>query len=179
MVAQRLIAGLSNQEHQRKILAEAPTLVSLADKVNRLHMLETTEQSVSMLQTPASQAAFHRSSYKQGKSSSEQSSDTVVQTKCRWCGRTAHPAGKSMDRINCPAKNKECNKCHKKGHFEDVCEKSRTDAVTAQQPTTEQSQNNVVGDSTLATVPSAASVSFSFGVQQEDFRPGRKRTGKT
>ena len=174
MVAQRLVAGLSNQEHQRKILAEAPTLVSLSDKVARLHMLETTEQSVTLLHKPSpSEAAFQRSGYKQGKTSSDDDAHSQPRPTCKWCGRTSHPAGKSMDRANYPAKLKEYNRCHKKGHFADVCVKSRTDAAGDQQ----QPPNDVVGDQPLAAVPSAASMSFSFGAQ--DFRPGRKRNEET
>ena len=171
MVAQRLIAGLCNQEHQRKVLAEAPSLVTLSDKVNRLHMLETTEESVSMLHKspppPSSEAAIGRSVYKQGKSGPN------VVTKCRWCGRTAHPQGKSMDRANCPAKNKECNNCHKTGHFGDVCEKARTDSADTNQPQPVVTDS----DSSLTSIPSAASVSFSFGAQ--DFRLGRKPNDHT
>ena len=63
MVAKRLVEGLSYQEHQRN-LAEASALVTLSDKVNRLHMLETTEESVTMLH----KVSFHRSSYKREKS---------------------------------------------------------------------------------------------------------------
>jgi hypothetical protein len=94
MVAQRLVAGLSNQEHQRKVLAEAPTLVTLSDKVNRLHMLETTEESVTMLhKAPPSEATFQRSTYKKGKSG-ETDVAAANEIKCRWCGRTSHPGGK-------------------------------------------------------------------------------------
>ena len=34
MVAQHLVAGLRNQEHQRKVLAEESALITLSDKVN-------------------------------------------------------------------------------------------------------------------------------------------------
>ena len=66
MVAQRLVAGLSNPDHQRKVLSEAATLRTLADKINRLQILETTEESATVLhQTqPASVAAAQSSSYK-------------------------------------------------------------------------------------------------------------------
>ena len=49
MVVQRLIAGLRNIDHQRKILAEAGTLTTLDAKVKRLQLLETTEESAGML----------------------------------------------------------------------------------------------------------------------------------
>ena len=49
MVAQRLVAGLRNVDHQRKILAEASTLTSLDAKIKRLQLLETTEESAGIL----------------------------------------------------------------------------------------------------------------------------------
>ena len=71
MVSQRLIAGLRNQEHQRRILAEAPDLPTLAEKIARLQVLETTEESVSLLHNkpppPPSQANVVRSAYKKKK----------------------------------------------------------------------------------------------------------------
>ena len=68
MVAQRLVAGLCNLEHQRKILADAATLTTLDSKVKRLQLLETTEQSAELLHQSSkfkpSEAAAQRSQYK-------------------------------------------------------------------------------------------------------------------
>ena len=66
-VAQRLVAGLRNQEHQRKLLSEAATLITLEQKINRLQVLEMTEESASTLNTPppppSSEGAAARSHY--------------------------------------------------------------------------------------------------------------------
>lgn len=162
MVSQRLMAGLANHEHQRKILAEAPTLTTLDEKVARLQMLETTEESVTFLnKPPPSEAAIQRSTYKQGKDQRGPSNrNEDVATKCRWCGRTSHPEGKPMDRVNCPAYKKECNKCHTKGHFGVVCEKSRNDVAQSNQQNRD-SDNQLP----LESLPSEASVSFAFSAQ--------------
>ena len=53
MVALRLLAGLRNQEHKTKLLSEAATLVTLDDKVKRLQVLESTEESATLLHNPA------------------------------------------------------------------------------------------------------------------------------
>ena len=71
MIATRLVSGLRNQEHKRKILAEAATLTTLDAKIKRLQVLETTDQSTSALQptTPTpSESAAAKSQYKKGKS---------------------------------------------------------------------------------------------------------------
>ena len=185
MVAQRLVAGLSNQEHQRKVLAEASALVTLSDKVNRLHMLETTEESVTMLHkpppseasfhrpTPPSEASFHRSTYKKGKSGQKKFS-TAIEGKCRWCGRTTHPGGKSMDRVNCPAKDANCSNCRRFGHFKEVCEQSKNAAADSDQ---QQCSPAIIEQTLPPLLPSTSSVSFSFGTQ--DFHQGQKHAENT
>ena len=50
MVSQRLIAGLSNQEHQRRVLSEVTTLITLQQKVEPQCVLETTNESTLVLQ---------------------------------------------------------------------------------------------------------------------------------
>lgn len=178
-VAQRLVAGLRNQEHQRKVLSEAATLTTLEQKIGRLQILESTEESVSTLHkpspTPPSQATPARSQYRQTKSQTIASggSEGTTAPKCKWCGRTSHPNGKPLDQPNCPAKEKECYKCKRKGHLRQVCEtfsETPAAAATSGNATTE----------TLEPLTSGASVSFSFSAQQEqqDFRETRKPTAK-
>ena len=45
--------------------------------------------------------------------------------RCRWCGRS-----RLCRRSECPARDRYCNKCHIKGHFEKVCrqEESKSDS---------------------------------------------------
>ena len=91
-----------------------------------------------------------------------------VTANCKWCGRSSHPGVKTMDRFNCPAYKKECHKCHIKGHFGVVCEKSRTDAAHL--------DGNLV-EQPLEPLPSEASMSFSFGAQ--GFRQGQTHNENT
>ena len=93
MVAQRLVAGLSNVDHQRKILAEASTLITLDDKIERLQLFETTDKSAGILhQTPAPQpsaAAPQRSQYKKDQRPPKKGTGGDVTTEgspCRGCG---------------------------------------------------------------------------------------------
>ena len=41
--------------------------------------------------------------------------------RCRWCGRS-----RLCRRSECPARDRYCNKCHIKGHFEEVCRQDST-----------------------------------------------------
>ena len=49
MVAGQMIAGLVNMEHQNRVLAEAATLTTLEQKIQRLVSLETTDMSIPYL----------------------------------------------------------------------------------------------------------------------------------
>ena len=49
MITQQLIAGLRNDQHQSRILAEVASLPTLAEKIQRLQCLEATEESTSQM----------------------------------------------------------------------------------------------------------------------------------
>lgn len=166
MVAQRLIAGLANQEHQRRVLSEVATLVTLEQKIERLRVLETTDESSTVLRAPPSkpsEASAARSQYQKLKKKTAETPKKEKPT-CKWCGRVSHPGGKPLEKIHCPARQMECFKCKKVGHLEAVCESSAAAAAQHEQSTEEEE------------VPSNAAVSFSF--DSEDFRPGKKKIGR-
>ena len=178
MVAQRLVAGLSNLEHQRKILSEAETLVTLHAKVKRLQLLETTEESASIMNNPAplrnqtvppSESSAAKSQYKQQQRSNTKPhpADNHNDEPCKGCGSSSHPGGKSLSRKNCPAFKVNCHNCGVKGHFAAVCKKSQAHSIEE--------------DETLESLASAATVSFSFAAtaENQDFRQSHLRKGKT
>ena len=104
MVAQRLVAGLSNQEHQRRILQEASTLLTLNQKIERLRVFETTEESSSVLHggpSKPSEAAVGKSLYQQ-KKTGDSNKDKAG---CKWCGLMKHQRGKSME-LTVPLENR-------------------------------------------------------------------------
>ena len=169
MVAQRLVAGLSNADHQRKILSEAATLPTLAEKIERLQVLETTEaSSIELHQTsPSSEAAASHFQREKKKKFQQPVPDDENQPNCRWCGKSSHPEGSSLERENCPAREKMCWNCNKKGHLSTVCEKSKSAPA--------KSQTKEKAEESLSALQSESSVSFSFASHQ-DFRTTRKRT---
>ena len=128
-----------------------------------------TEESASTLHgshTPPSGGAAAKSQYKSSKSKRNTSVQSSPPVKCRWCGKSEHPNGKSLDRINCTARNKKCLSCGIKGHLAAVCEKSNSNSAT---DSTDQEEAQT------EPIPADASVSFSFSAQQDrDFRWDRK-----
>ena len=191
MVAQRLVAGLRNVDHQRKILAEAETLTTLEAKVKRLQLLETTEESAGILrgsvQDQPAAVALQRSQYKKNqRTPTPKTPESPRDDACGWCGETSHPGGKPLLKQFCTAKDKKCNNCHIKGHLSKVCRKSRS------APLTDDTQNasalqNVDHVEPLPDIPASASVSFSFAASNdvgaiprvEDFRLSRTPNGNT
>ena len=172
-IAQRLIAGLRNKEHTRRILADATNLKTLEEKIERLQVLETTEQSASSLsvQQHNTAAAASKSQYKAGKSTPKPEVEGQIQT-CQWCGLPSHPGGKPLERSNCPANNKKCSRCQRKGHFGRVCKNSQAAPANS----TGRNDDNM-NDETLSLPPADASVTFSFATHEQDFRKVRNPAG--
>ena len=51
----------------------------------------------------------------------DQQNGSANSRRCRWCGRS-----RLCRRSKCPARDRYCNKCHIKGHFEKVCRQDST-----------------------------------------------------
>ncbi len=184
-VAQRLVAGLCNIDHKRRILADASTLVTLDQKVTRLQLLETTDKSAGMLhQSPAvkpSEAALQRSQYKKDQRASkigtgDSGTGVVEGERCRGCGAAVHPGGRPA----CPAFKKKCHYCKRKGHLAALCERdpSRSAPAPALHDSSAHDEPFVLSQApAIPAIPATASTSFSFSAQ--DFRTSRNHNGNT
>ena len=173
-VAQRLVAGLRNKEHQTKVLAEVASLTTVDLKIERLQLLETTEESARTLHDRPAVSAPAKSDYKAAKMSKRMKippGDTPASPTCRWCGKTSHRGGGLSDRKKCPANGKKCNFCDMKGHLEAVCRK-KSDAAAVEEEDEEEDQ--------IQSIDADASVSFAFGAPSNDpdFRLGQRKSGK-
>lgn len=146
MVSQRLTSGVINPEHQSKVLGEAEQLDTLKKKVDKMISLETTDEASSKIRTPLSSRSnpIKTSQYKRdqkqkliGDAEKKPFGDAEKmrrgrtrfrrpmdrKRRCRGCGRSSHPSGKTMARQDCPAWGQQCKTCGKDNHFEKVCEK--------------------------------------------------------
>ena len=142
MIAQRMVAGLTNAEHQSRIISEAEINKDLKSKVDRLITLETTDEATHKLRaTEPSRFAALKSQYK---ASQKQPAPTPIKSqrgrdtfqhrtpqwrrRCRGCGRKNHGNGKPLTREECPAYGQTCDACGMKNHYSKVCNRRRTRA---------------------------------------------------
>ena len=187
MVAQQLVAGLQNQDHQSRILGEAPSLDTLTKKVERLIGLETAEDATSTINSGSERSvagAGRMSSYRKqnrapmppsrekerfstGDRSREKERPAAgdrsreQRRPCRGCGKPSHLPGKSMSRRDCPARDKKCGLCGIIGHFRAVCERSSRSGAATQETGTSESD----GGGDQDTNHSHSSASFAFGTR--------------
>ena len=139
------------------IRADADTLTTLKQMVERLQIFEATEESASLLNSaaPPSTAAAGRQPSTNKSKKKEKLKTGTGPVKCGLCGRTSHGAEKILERIHCPAKDQDCSKCGIKGHFGEVCRKSASSAAEAPQ------------HQALEEILLEASVSFGFATATE------------
>ena len=170
MVTQQLIAGLRNQDHQSRVLAESSMLITLREKVDRLQCLEATAESTSQMRmVPAPPLAgittasiARQSQYRHNKKNFQQLHTKPPPRKCRGCGRSSHP-GKSMARKDCPAFNKACGSCGIMGHFRAVCEKNKSGERSRSNAAEEEEETQY----DELEPPSQEASSFSFATQDD------------
>ena len=131
MIAQRMVSGLVNTEHQSKLLSEAKELDTLLKKVERVMALETTEDATTQIRVQSKVNAA-KSQYRKQKTpkptggfpSRQKSFDARKKPirRCRGCGKSDHGPKKTMNRTDCSALGHTCKTCGKQNHFESVCE---------------------------------------------------------
>ena len=101
-----MIAGLVNNEHQTRVLAQAAVLVTLQQKFDLLVSLETTDKSTSKLQpppvAPPAQAPPLQSNPQNSDYQRKKAFPKAEIHQCIGCGKTSHP-GKTLRRKDCPA----------------------------------------------------------------------------
>ena len=135
MISQQLVTGLVNPEHQSRVMSEAQDLPDLKSKVDRLISLETTDEATTNIRsaTTSRSSAAKFSQYKKTQRAAiapnhetrgrPRSRGVPRRRRCRGCGRSSHPNGKSFTREECPAFGETCNTCGLKNHFSKVCER--------------------------------------------------------
>ena len=197
MISQRVVAGLSNPEHQSKILSEANDLNTLAKQVERIVSLETTDDAADKIRHPSTASAIKSSQYKKGQrfQSKERSPTSASQLpttssdqkpyrrsfnskkrsrKCQGCGRSSHGINKLMVRTDCPAFGKKCDSCGMNNHFATVCEqrKSRASFARTEDDT---SPGESTEDDYSEISDTEDEQSYHFAARLPDFRESRSK----
>ena len=139
MVSQQLTSGAANQEHQTRLLSEAKTVNTLQKKVEKMMSFEVAETACSQLRVPTGSTsapmksnvsrspkpANRGRSPRMERGRSRFREGRVGKPRCRGCGRTSHPNGKSLARKDCPAFGEACSNCGRDNHFARVCNDER------------------------------------------------------
>lgn len=194
MVAQRLTTGVTNPEHQSKVLGEAEELDTLKKKVDRLISLETTDEASNKMRIPFSSrstpitASQYKRDQKQkvvgqnrklvgedsaekmrrGRSKFRRPNDR--RRRCRGCGRSSHPHGKTMARKDCPAWGQKCNTCEGENHFSKVCERrSRASFAGDDTSGSEEDYFTETEDECFSDCADAEECSHDYAVTSQDF----------
>ena len=131
IVATQMLSGLSNMEHQCRVLSEAPPLERPQAKYRKLVAPKTTDTSTKQLHgagaiQPKSSKVAQKSEYKKEKDHTKA---------CKGCGRSSHAGKAVLLRNECPAFNMTCHNCGIKGHLKAVCRRQRDQGKQGQDRT--------------------------------------------
>ena len=118
----QLVYGLVDKDIQQKVLArgaEQPegqemTLAEVVKQVEAMEMGKTARAMVAEGSGGLNRLSDHRRSKEAGKVAKQQP-QARGSKECGFCGKKAH------DRDVCPAKDTECRKCNRKGHWAPKC----------------------------------------------------------
>ena len=130
------ISGLLSQSIRQRLL-ENKTL-DLSTMVDQARTLDSAQRNTELYDGASSFRALGATceEVESDKNSEATPVMAVVSAKCFFCGLSKHP------RFKCPARDANCNKCRKKGHYVKVCRSAPT---------------NVANCSTLVATPSVLS----------------------
>ncbi len=124
-LASRIISGIRDGETRRKLLALSP--FPTLDKVKEICSAEESAHNdddtmgkrsaaINTVNTDAEKKYPRKKGNRRSQGGGDQQAD-----KCGNCGHDAH----KKDEV-CPAKDLKCNFCDRRGHFESVCRKKRS-----------------------------------------------------
>ena len=132
-----LLVGLQHKDvlkHCQTMKSDACTaehLLNLACQAEyrdttALRLTKTVTSNAHTLQDN-SESSLHQINQRRQKI--DQQNGSSNSRRCRWCG-----GSRLCRRSECPARDRYCNKCHIKGHFEKVCRQDSTRRISKRQP---------------------------------------------
>ena len=120
------MAGLTNMEHQSKILVEAATLTMMQQKFDRFVSLEMTDQLTphfNDIMHCTTKANMQRLDHKKSREVRTSLTSQYVKPH-RGCEKYSHP-NRSMNRKDCLVAKVACFNCEIIEHMERVCQKPK------------------------------------------------------
>ena len=147
---QQLIFGAQDDEDRRRLLEKGRTL-TLDQAIEFMHASENARkdssglrgaEALSVQQTAKSNYKTQKADSRNGSKSGQTSKKPTGgghqnDSKCIWCG-----AEKKHTRKECPAHEKECNKCHKLGNLGSVCLGKNGQTTPVREASTNHSRRN-------------------------------------
>ena len=128
LVVDKLIHGCTNIDCKRKLMAcdKSIDIKKCLEYLRRFESVDVTmsrlqEQSVDTTCNKVHAKGYHNK--RQHNLTGERSRNKNI---CQWCNGESHPRSK------CPAKNANCNFCHKIGHYEKACRLKKRPGFTKQ-----------------------------------------------
>ena len=140
-IINRIRSGILDKKLQQELLQQSEKLNTLKlisdfcenfesakNDIHKLGSNSNTETAISHIGTDdlsPEEVVAAISSYKKRKQTIQHEKSSSNKKKCFFCGYDfPHPGG----REKCPAKNHNCKKCDKKGHFERECKGEKVDS---------------------------------------------------
>ena len=149
LVTDRLIHGCTNIECKRKLMSKGKDVSTkeCLEILRRYESLNTTMDR--LMQDSAEKATLHdqptdsiNAAYsdptRRSQRNANQSAHGKTRSHCRWCKGSVHR------RLECPARDVDCRKCGKRGHFAKAC-------LSRMQSTSNQNAVNVDSESEYPT----------------------------
>ena len=176
IMAHQLVHALSDEEIQRKVLAQAAakTEMSLEESIGTVKAQEMGKRDQGIISNSASLNRV--TEYKSGANLTKLNKNTNQVTlsspgsgtpsdRCTHCGRKYHSSSKEARKASCRAFELVCRKCNIKGHLAHCC-KSKIAAQTGSQPDPPQTTENPAAVSSLV-----GQVGNCFAVFSRQSRP--------
>ena len=117
----QIIKGTAHMAIRKKLLDQDPKKLTLDIALQHARTIETTQTHMKHFDENQRVDAVAKAA----KRKSSKSRTPVVTAGCNYCGQPGHHA-----REQCKAKDQECRKCHKIGHFAKVCRSTRQKQFT-------------------------------------------------
>lgn len=116
LIRDRIVVGLRDRRLSEKLQLDPKLTLDLA--IRQAKQSEMVKKQQSLLHSDDKTAPANVDSVQKAKPQGPAWSESGK--KCSRCGGPQHP------KFKCPARESECNKCHKKGHWKKVCRTTST-----------------------------------------------------
>ena len=120
----RLISGIQNDRIRKKLLSKKDlSLTKYIQLLKSTEAIQLQARDMAMLETSAVQEITTHS-FKQQRGRLPTGNSSRPQKPCRYCGRKH-----DFKKDTCPAAEKKCYNCNKKGHFGKQCRSSKAQHI--------------------------------------------------